>query len=333
MTTPDPTHVEASAGPRPGQLTAMISSTALDLPEHRALAHKACLEAGIFPIGMEQLPGQDSTGVDVSLEMVDQADIYIGIYAFRYGWVPDGQDISITEIAFDRALNHKAESKLYEILVFTAHKQHAFTADDIEADKVAQEKLDNFKARAAKGRVRKEFKSAEELHRLILHALDEFKSRQERAAGATTVSRPAQTSIPNTLPRLQSFFGREDELVRVCTAIDPKNHAWGALIVGPGGMGKTSLAVRAAYDCAPEQFERIVFVSVKNRELDDDGLRELGDFVLPGFLEMLNELSRRLGRPEITKAAEDQRIRLLRDALDGALALLILDNLESLPKP
>src|ERR671929_947723 len=88
MSAPNPTPVEASAELRPGQFTAMISSTALDLPEHRKLAHQACLDAGVFPIGMEQLPARDATGIAASLEMVDQADIYIGVYAFRYGWVP-----------------------------------------------------------------------------------------------------------------------------------------------------------------------------------------------------------------------------------------------------
>lgn len=141
------------------------------------------------------------------------------------------------------------------------------------------------------------------------------------------------TSIPNNLPRLQPFFGREAELAQIREALDPENRTWGALIDGPGGMGKTSLAIRAALACTPDDFNRIVFVSVKNRELDDDGLRELGIFVLPGFLEMLNELSRQLDRPDILKSPEDDRIRLLLDALRDEQALLILDNLESLPKP
>jgi tetratricopeptide (TPR) repeat protein len=312
----------------------MLSSTSHDLPRHRELAHKACLEAGVFPVGMEQLPARDETGVAVSLEMVDQADIYIGIYAFRYGWVPDGRDVSITEIEFDRAVSRKAEGKLREILIFTAHEEHPVTKRDVEADKVAQEKLDKFKARSAAGRVRKEFKSAEDLHRLVYQALSEFKSRQQRAAAAGTDDRPARTSIPNNLPRLQSFFGRKAELAKIREAIDPDNRtSWGTLIDGRGGMGKTSLAVRAAYDCPPEQFQRIVFVSVKDRELDDDGVRELGIFVLPGLLAMLNELARELGHEEVTKAPEDQRILLLLEALRGERALLILDNLESLPKP
>ncbi|HJQ32016.1 MAG TPA: DUF4062 domain-containing protein [Pyrinomonadaceae bacterium] len=307
----------------------MISSTAFDLPEHRAQAHQACLDAGVFPIGMEQLPARDATGVAASLEMVEQADIYIGIYAFRYGWVPEGREVSITEMEFDCALERKAAGKLREILVFTAHEEHDFNVREIETSEVAQEKLRRFKERAAGGRVRKEFKSAEELHRLVLQALNEFKNRQQHGTDA----RPAQSPIPNNLPRLQPFFGREAELAQIREALDPENRTWGALIDGPGGMGKTSLAVRAALDCKPDEFKRIVFVSVKNRELDDAGLREVGDFLIPGFLEMLNELARQLDRADILKESEDQRVRLLHEALRGERALVILDNLESLPEP
>ncbi|HEY0173896.1 MAG TPA: tetratricopeptide repeat protein [Pyrinomonadaceae bacterium] len=178
-------------------------------------------------------------------------------------------------------------------------------------------------------------KTPEQAAKLILErlALNEGKPKDFYTGRTSPDGAAHHTSIPNNLPRLQPFFGREAELAQIREALDPENRTWGALIDGPGGMGKTSLAVRAAFDCTPEQFDRIVFVSVKNRELDDDGVRELGVFVLPGFLEMLNELSRELGRADITKAPEDERIRLLLDALRGDRALLILDNLESLPKP
>jgi hypothetical protein len=75
---------------QPTRKTAMISSTSVDLPEPRKEAMDACLRQGIFPRAMEHLPARDADAIRVSLEMVDEADIYIGIYAWRYGHVPEG---------------------------------------------------------------------------------------------------------------------------------------------------------------------------------------------------------------------------------------------------
>jgi tetratricopeptide (TPR) repeat protein len=147
----------------------------------------------------------------------------------------------------------------------------------------------------------------------------------------TTAETP-HTSIPHNLPALQPFFGREKELEKIKDALDPESRTWGALIDGPGGMGKTSLAVRAAYDVSPDAFEKIVFVSLKSRELDDDGVRDLSGFLISGLAELLNELARELNHAEIAKATEDQRPRMLLNALRGTRTLLILDNLESLVK-
>jgi Domain of unknown function (DUF4062) len=66
----------------------MISSTALDLPEHRDLVKDACLRQGMFPVMMEHLPAADATAIAESLRMVNEADIYLGIFAYRYGSSP-----------------------------------------------------------------------------------------------------------------------------------------------------------------------------------------------------------------------------------------------------
>jgi tetratricopeptide (TPR) repeat protein len=186
----------------------------------------------------------------------------------------------------------------------------------------------------AAGFIELDDKTPEEFCTLILErlALNEGHPRDHYTKPAPPDHPAPYTPIPNNLPRLQPFFGREEELKQIRAALDPDNLTWGALIDGPGGMGKTSLAVRAAYDCPPGQFQRIIFVSVKDRELDDDGVRYLQDFLISGFLEMINVLARELEQPDITKAAEDQRIRLLYEVLRPAQALLILDNLESLSK-
>jgi tetratricopeptide (TPR) repeat protein len=164
-------------------------------------------------------------------------------------------------------------------------------------------------------------------------AIIEGKTKDHYTKRSAASGAAPRTSIPHNLPSLQPFFGREDELKKIADALDPESRTWGALIDGPGGMGKTSLAVRAAYEASEEVFEKIVFVSLKSRELDDDGVRDLSGFLISGLAELLNEFARELGRDEIVKAPEAERPRLLLDALRGTRTLLLFDNLESLLKP
>src|ERR1035438_7487383 len=81
----------------------MISSTGRDLPEHRPQVEDACLRQGFFPVMMEHLPAADQA-VSASLKMVDSAQVYLGIIAYRYGTVPSGCAISITEMEYNRAV-------------------------------------------------------------------------------------------------------------------------------------------------------------------------------------------------------------------------------------
>ena len=177
-------------------------------------------------------------------------------------------------------------------------------------------------------------KTPEQFTTLILErlAINEGLPKDHYTKPVVASGETPRTSIPHNLPSLQPFFGREEELRKIADALDPESRTWGALIDGPGGMGKTSLAVRAAYDAPADAFEKIAYVSLKSRDLDDDGVRDLSGFLISGLAELLNELARELGRDDIAKAVEDQRPRLLLDALRGTKTLLILDNLESLLK-
>lgn len=174
----------------------------------------------------------------------------------------------------------------------------------------------------------------EELVTLILErlAINEGLPKNHYKDAYPASGKTPRTSIPHNLPALQPFFGRTNELQKIAEALDPENRTWGALIDGPGGMGKTSLAVRAAYDAPATAFEKIVFVSLKSREMDDVGVRHLYGFLISGLAELLNELARELGRDDIAKAIETERPRLLLDALRNTKTLLVLDNLESLTK-
>jgi tetratricopeptide (TPR) repeat protein len=164
-------------------------------------------------------------------------------------------------------------------------------------------------------------------------ALNEGKPKEHYKNVSKKGSDRERTSTPNNLPRLQYFFGRESELKKTVDALAPDARGWGALIDGPGGIGKTALAIRAAELTPRGRFRRIVFLSSKERELTADGQRSLGTFVLPGYLEMLNAIARELDQSDLAKSPEHERPDLILRALREADVLLLLDNLETLPEP
>lgn len=183
------------------------------------------------------------------------------------------------------------------------------------------------------GFVELDHKTPAQTAELILQRLESNKGKNKNSnVSKSTAGQNTPATTPNNLPRLHSFFGRTNELRTLADALSPKTRTWGALIDGPGGMGKTSLAIRAAELVPAGQFQHIFFISSKERRLTPDGEEKLSDFVTPGYLDMLNEIARLLKQPNLAKQPETDRARLLIDALAPAQALLILDNLESLPK-
>jgi tetratricopeptide (TPR) repeat protein len=164
------------------------------------------------------------------------------------------------------------------------------------------------------------------LRRQVGDALRDFLRRESESASGET----PRTSISHNLPSLQPFFGREDELRKIADALDPKHRSWGTLIDGDGGRGKTSLAVFAAYQVPAEDFERIVFVSIKQQQQDDTRLRDLRSLSFNSWMEMLGEISRILDLKAVTQAPKAERARILSQQLEGRRTLLVLDNLETL---
>jgi hypothetical protein len=126
----------------------MISSTARDLPEHREKVMHACMRLGMFyPEMMENLTATDANALAVSLKMVDSADIYVGVFAFRYGYVPDGENISVTEAEYDRAIDRNIAR-----LIFLMSDEHPVKPSDVETGEGAG-KLKKLKERLKKERV------------------------------------------------------------------------------------------------------------------------------------------------------------------------------------
>ncbi len=117
-----------------------ISSTYKDLIEHRKAAHDALEQLGLHAIWMEAFGARPEESTEACLKEVEESDLFVGIYAHRYGYIPDGKDTSITEQEFDHA--QKSERPIFG---FVINEDHAWPPKHIEYDKKA--KLDAFLSR------------------------------------------------------------------------------------------------------------------------------------------------------------------------------------------
>lgn len=141
---------------------------------------------------------------------------------------------------------------------------------------------------------------------------------------------PTNKSAPySTLPVHRSFFGREEELARIAQFLRPDRRSWGVVLDGPGGIGKTSLALEAAHRAPPEHFPLKLFITAKTCRLDPDGEYTFQNNQVQNYTALVTAIGLALGHDEIQRAPEDQRTDLVIRALKMHRLLLVLDNLET----
>jgi len=74
-----------------------LSSTYLDLKKYRDLVAEAIARLGNSTSRMEIFGARPEAPPFACLHEVEQCDLFVRIYAHRYGYVPPGQVVSITE--------------------------------------------------------------------------------------------------------------------------------------------------------------------------------------------------------------------------------------------
>ncbi|HEV3468664.1 MAG TPA: DUF4062 domain-containing protein [Pyrinomonadaceae bacterium] len=92
-----------------------VSSTFDDLKEHRAQVRLALQRSGHEDVAMERYGATDQRPVERCLEDVASCDVYLGIFAWRYGYVPEGFDKSITELEYRKAVEAGKECLIFLI--------------------------------------------------------------------------------------------------------------------------------------------------------------------------------------------------------------------------
>lgn len=269
-------------------------------------------------------------------------DVLIGILWHRFGTPPGGSDrqtgkqyLAGTEEEFKIAHDLWKQHGKPRIMMYRCTRAILPDALDPDQFKRVKEFFEQFDA--VKGEhpgLYQTFDTADAFEKLLLdNLLKLLLDYGEEIRGkpiAPEIVRTFAPKIPNNLPRRQSFFGRDKDMGRVLGALSPDERGWGVVIDGIGGIGKTALALEAAYRTQDRSmFDAFVFVSAKTNILEASGIRDLvpATTTLDSFID---ETARVLGQLGITQLMGEDRNRALLDVLRGTRALLIYDNLETL---
>src|SRR5262244_934609 len=109
---------------------AFVSSTLVDLKDHRAHVISALRRAGFSVDPMEDWTADNDEPKKFSQDRLDGCDLCVLLVAFRRGYVPDGESLSITQLEYEAALK-----KGIDILPFVLDENAPWRAKFDEREK------------------------------------------------------------------------------------------------------------------------------------------------------------------------------------------------------
>ena len=181
----------------------------------------ACIRVGLFPEMMEHLPALDADAIKASIQMVDRAHLYVGLFAHRYGHIPKEHDISITQMEYERAVERGIPR-----LIFLIDEDAPVRLRDVDKGEKA-DKLNALKELLKEELVVSFFESPSDLRTKVVDSLHKAKNELEAASGEPDATEQArslhrQTDIPlppnpfiahpYTLSQARGLIGRQNEL-------------------------------------------------------------------------------------------------------------------------
>ena len=271
------------------RLRVFVSSTLGELAEERRAVRAAVQQLRLSPI-MFELGARPHPPRALYRSYLEQSDVFLGIYWQSYGWVAPDMEISGLEDEFVLSAGMPR-------LVYVKRP-----APDM------QPRLDEMLARLRDedSTSYKPFADAEELHRLVLDDLSLMLTERFTDARPSTEGLLPRPAPPTPLT---TFVGREQALASLCDVLTAGESRL-LTLVGPGGTGKTRLALEAAARVATSFPQGVVMVDLSPER---DPLR-----VLATIVRALAPVA----------SADAPPLEALERGLRDARMLLVLDNFE-----
>jgi tetratricopeptide (TPR) repeat protein len=279
-----------------------FSSTWEDLqPERKALEAVSQRIHGVKFVGMEYFGSRDETTQHASLDEVDRSDLYIGIFAGRYG-------SGITEAEYRRAREKGLTCHIY----FKA--ESSITLDKAEKEQKQRSLLDKLKAKLRQAHTVTEFASPAELAAIVTNDLYRWLNKE------WLPENPPEEAVPtiNALHQLPSpprdFTGREEELDELMRALEQGGVTISGL-QGLGGVGKTTLALKLAQQLTPRYPDAQFYLDLKGTSKPPLSAADAMAHVIRAY-----QPTARLPEGEVELSA------IYRSVLHNQRALLLMDN-------
>ena len=276
------------------RLRVFVSSTLQELGDERIAAREAIAHLRLAPV-MFELGARPHPPRDLYRAYLDQSHIFIGIYWQRYGWIAPGETISGLEDEY--RLSGDRPKLIY------------IKSPAPDREPRLKEMLDHL--RDSDTASYRPFGTASELRELIENDLamvltERFEMARPTAAQPETPGPHSNVPLPRT-----PLIGRERELALASELLMRETPRVSLItLTGPGGTGKTRLAVELALD-------------LRDRFADGAFLVALAPVTDPDFVP--SAIAQTLG---VRETGMRSLLDSLADYLREKHLLLLLDNFE-----
>ncbi|MBO1770021.1 DUF4062 domain-containing protein [Agrococcus sp. TF02-05] len=277
------------------RLRVFVSSTLRELEAERRAVRGAIERLRLAPV-MFELGARPHPPRELYRAYLEQSDVFVGIYGERYGWIAPGSDVSGLEDEY-----RLAPPGMPRLIYLREGADREPRLDEL-IGRIERDDAASYRGYSTPTELAELVEA--DLATLLAERFDASRAPAPRGERVDLLA----ARIPSPYTRL---VGRDREVAELVALLDDRDTRL-ITLAGPGGIGKSRLAIAVAEAAAPRFPDGTAFVALEN--------------VLEPSL-LLPTIGYAIGVRDAGELPLEERLAI---ALEGRRMLLVLDNFEQL---